>query len=125
MTTLSERRQQERSFFSPTKRLTSYFLISVMATLFDAVSSYLIIVVNPIAVEGNPVWGFIADTFGFAGAMAIRAIAGVLLLCALWIIANQHRSPGGRRYARFGIRVATVLFVLLTIYHVIGTLYFS
>lgn len=125
MTAITADVKESKTLFSPTKKLISYFVISSLATLFDAYSSWLIIAVNPIALEGNPIWGSIASVFGFGGAMVVRAIAGVIMVLILWGLSNQTRHLGARRYARFGLRAVTVVLLLLTAYHIVGTLYFG
>jgi len=107
-----------KSVFSPTARLTELMLISVTATVFDAYSSYQIIVVNPIAMEGNPIWGAIAAMVGFGGAMVVRALIGIALLLGLWGLANQTKDLRARRSARFFLRFATAILLLLTAYHI-------
>lgn len=125
MTTITASPKKRIFAFSPTKPLTSYFVVSLLGTFFDAYSSWQIISVNQIAIEGNPILSGIASVFGFGGAMIIRAILGMALLLALWFLANQKRYVGARRYARAGLRVVAVVFTLLAFYHIIGTMYFS
>lgn len=122
MTTISN---EKKSFFSSTKLLVSYLTVSILATIFDAWSSYQIIVVSPIAIEGNPIWSGAADTLGFAMTMVLRAVVGITLLLSLFVLANQTRHLKARTYARFGLRLAAVVFAILSVYHVLGTFLFT
>lgn len=125
MTTLAPTQSKSNSRLSPTNTLFVYLVLASLATLYDAYSSWLIIEVNPIALEGNPLWSSIAATLGFGGAMIVRAGVGVLMIVALWRLGNQQRFPQARRYARFGLRAVTLVLLLLVAYHIFGTLYLS
>lgn len=94
------------------------FLVSSAATIFDAVSSWQIISVNPIALEGNPIWNWIAHALGFGGAMIFRAVTGIALLGALLLIGLHYRRARVRKIASFGLYFGTVVLVLLSAYHI-------
>ena len=94
------------------------FVISSAATIFDAVSSWQIISVDPIALEGNPIWNWIAHALGFGGAMIFRAVAGIALLGALLLIGLRYRRARGRKIASFGLYFGTAVLILLSAYHI-------
>jgi len=94
------------------------FVLSSGATIFDAVSSWQIISVDPIALEGNPIWNGIAELLGFGGAMIFRAIAGIALLGALLFIALRYRRARVRKIASFGLYFGTAVLMLLSAYHI-------
>lgn len=98
------------------------FGVSSAATIFDAVSSWQIISVDPIALEGNPIWNGIAELLGFGGAMIFRAVAGIALLGALLLIALRHRRARVRKIASFGLYFGTAVLMLLSAYHIWGRL---
>lgn len=93
------------------------FSVAVLATIFDAVSSWQIIELDPIALEGNPIWNAIAHSLGFGGAMVLRAFVGVFLLGALLILALRSKNPRLRRISSFGIYFSAVVLTLLACYH--------
>jgi len=103
-------------------RLYIAFAVGALATVFDAFSSWQIIAVNPIAVEGNPMLSALAHLVGFGGAMVFRGFWGVALLLVLLPIALCHVEPRGRRLATFGIYFTASALFLLSIYHVWGRL---
>jgi len=94
------------------------FALSSAATVFDAVSSWQIISVDPIALEGNPIWNSIAELLGFGGAMIFRAVVGIALLGALLFLALRHRRARVRKVASFGLYFGTVVLMLLSAYHI-------
>ncbi len=120
MTAIVLERQAVGAAVSTKPQLWGYLLLGVFGTIFDAYSSWQIIHVTPIALEGNPLWGGIASVVGFDGAMAVRAIGGVSLMLLLWYFANQDKHPQGRAIARFAIRALSVLLVLLCCWHLYG-----
>lgn len=94
------------------------FFIATLATIFDAISSWQIIELNPIAVEGNPIWNSIASSLGFAGAMALRAAVGILLLGVLLLAALRSKRNRVRSLAAFGIYFSAAVLFSLAVYHV-------
>lgn len=82
------------------------FLVAAVLTVGDAVLTYLAVAAGPVE-EGNPLLVVLIDRIGLGSAMVVRAIVGVVLLVALWLLAGRFRS------ARIGlIGVATVLGVV-------------
>lgn len=94
------------------------FGIAVLATIFDAISSWQIIELNPIAVEGNPIWSSIAHALGFAGAMIFRALVGVILLAVLLLAALRSKRSRVRALGAFGLYFSAVVLFLLSVYHI-------
>ena len=93
------------------------FAVASVATIFDAVSSWQIIELNPIAVEANPLWNLIEGTLGFGGAMILRAFIGIALLSALLFGALKFKAERARAISRFGIYLSAVVLTALVIYH--------
>lgn len=94
------------------------FSIAVLATVFDAISSWQIIELNPIAVEGNPIWSSVAHTLGFAGAMVFRALVGIILLILLLLAALRSKRSRVRALGAFGLYFSAVVLFALSAYHI-------
>ena len=62
--------------------------IALVATLLDALVSWILIDVARVAIEGNDVWAIVGQSYGFGVAMVIRALWGVLLILCLWAMAR-------------------------------------
>lgn len=94
--------------------------------MFDAVSSYFLIKVYGVALEGNPVWGRVAETFSFEWAMVLRATVGVSLLLILLVLGNRPvredgTVPLGKGISRFGVRFTAIILTALCVWHTYGT----
>lgn len=98
-------------------RISIFFAVAVLGTIFDAFSSWQIIAVNPIAAEGNPILSSLAHLLGFGGAMAFRGFWGVVLLLALLPVSLGHIEPRTRRLASFGLYFTASVLFLLSLYH--------
>lgn len=94
------------------------FGIATLATIFDAISSWQIIELNPIAVEADSIWRSIAHVIGFAGAMVLRALVGIVLLIALLFAALRSKRSPVRELGTFGIYFSAVVLFSLSVYHI-------
>lgn len=111
------------------------FVVGVLATLFDAVASYISIVATGIAEEGNFLLNKVFDFFthelgtstavGFGVTMSIRAVFGVLLFVALYSISRDGKKAREKKFARVGLIVAASILVLLACYHVYGMVFLA
>lgn len=117
--------KERKKLFSSTQSLVLYFLVGSIGTIFDAYSSWQIIEVNPIAIEGNPIWSSIANTVGFGMTMVIRAVLGVAMLGILFFLSNQKWHLGARKYARFGLRLVAIVLAVLSAYHILAVALFG
>jgi len=117
-----------------TKLAPVFLVIGIIATAFDSIASYISIVTNEIAEEGNFILNGIfnliiangaSTEIGFAVTMTIRAAFGVLLLLLLFLIAKRGRNQRERNAAALGLAVVGVILLAVAVYHVIGMAVFG
>lgn len=105
--------------------LWAAFALASLATIFDAVSSWQIIELNPIAIEGNPIWNSIAESIGFGGAMVLRALSGVALLAILLLVALRGKQGRVRRIGAIGLYFSATVLSILALYHLVFRLLYG
>ena len=111
-----------------------FLVIGIIATAFDSIASYISIVTNEIAEEGNFILNGIfnliiangaSTEIGFAVTMTIRAAFGVLLLLLLFLIAKRGRNQRERNAAALGLAVVGAVLLAVAVYHIVGMAIFG
>lgn len=137
MSTIAEATTTEGNLSVPTVKTRTYafYIIALVATVFDCVASYISIAAQRIAEESNwllnQIFAFVTDTLGakpemgFAVTMSIRGVFGIALLTVLLLIVQRRKNASERRIAVFGLGAAAVVLSLVACYHVVGMTLFS
>lgn len=99
---------------------TALAAAAYVGVVFDAMATYLGVHVFKVAHELNPVVLALVDAFGFELAMVIRVVIGCLLIWMFtFLISKLDDHPREKKLSVYGLGLASVFLVALTIWHII------
>jgi hypothetical protein len=104
---------------------SSYYLafsLAIVATIFDAVASWYSVAYLGLASEANGIWVWISFYLGFDGAMFVRVIWGMVMICVIAWLCHMASTRRQWRLTFTGLWICAGSLTLLGLYHVVGTL---
>lgn len=98
---------------------TALAAAAYVGVIFDAMATYLGVHVFKVAHELNPVVLTLVDMFGFEWAMVLRVAIGCFLIWMFtFLISKLDDHPREKKLSVYGLGLASVFLVALTIWHI-------